>query len=131
MDNDVKIFDNVSFSDLTRDIYDNSKSKRVQLDLLIQEIHGFIQSIDDAVVVMPIVKEIFDVAIRNDEHLVKLASVLQRIVGKSSGASESDTMMLSDAEKEELIATLQDTAKDMQQESDKINKIKTNAPVGN
>ena len=128
MDNDVKIFDNVSFSDLTRDIYDNSKSKRVQLDLLIQEIHGFIQSIDDAVVVMPIVKEIFDVAIRNDEHLVKLASVLQRIVGKSSGA---DTMMLSDAEKEELIATLQDTAKDMQQESDKINKIKTNAPVGN
>tara|TARA_R110000824_G_scaffold87285_3_gene215268 strand:- start:1146 stop:1541 length:396 start_codon:yes stop_codon:yes gene_type:complete len=131
MDKDVKIFDNVSFSDLTRDIYDNSKSKRVQLDLLIQEIHGFIQSIDDAVVVMPIVKEIFDVAIRNDEHLVKLASVLQRIVGKSSGASESDTMMLSDAEKEELIATLQDTAKDMQQESDKINKIKTNAPVGN
>ena len=107
MDNDVKIFDNVSFSDLTRDIYDNSKSKRVQLDLLIQEIHGFIQSIDDAVVVMPIVKEIFDVAIRNDEHLVKLASVLQRIVGKSNGASDSDTMMLSDAEKKELIATLQ------------------------
>ena len=131
MDKDVKIFDNVSFSDLTRDIYDNSKSKRVQLDLLIQEIHGFIQSIDDAVVVMPIVKEIFDVAIRNDEHLVKLASVLQRIVGKSSGASESDTMMLSDAEKEELIATLQDTANDMQDESDKINKIKTNVPVGN
>jgi|TARA_R110000850_G_C9921732_1_gene461459 hypothetical protein len=131
MDNDVKIFDNVSFSDLTRDIYDNSKSKRVQLDLLIQEIHGFIQSIDDAVVVMPIVKEIFDVAIRNDEHLVKLASVLQRIVGKSNGASDSDTMMLSDAEKEELIATLQDTANDMQDESDKINKIKTNVPVGN
>jgi len=131
MDNDVKIFDDVSFSDLTRDIYDNSKSKRVQLDLLIQEIHGFIQSIDDAVVVMPIVKEIFDVAIRNDEHLVKLASVLQRIVGKSNGASESDTMMLSDAEKEELIATLQDTANDMQGESDKINKIKTNVPVGN
>ena len=124
MDNDVKIFDNVSFSDLTRDIYDNSKSKRVQLDLLIQEIHGFIQSIDDAVVVMPIVKEIFDVAIRNDEHL-------QRIIGKSNGASDSDTMMLSDAEKEELIATLQDTANDMQDESDKINKIKTNVPVGN
>ena len=80
---------------------------------------------------MPIVKEIFDVAIRNDEHLVKLASVLQRIVGKSNGASDSDTMMLSDAEKEELIATLQDTANDMQDESDKINKIKTNVPVGN
>ena len=124
MSNELEIFDGMSFSDLTKDIYDNSKNKRLQLELLTQEIHGFITTIDDAVVLAPIVKELFDVSVKNDEHLVKLASVLQRVLVKSVGGSAEDSIGLTDQEKEELIETLQSTATVMQQETDRMSVIK-------
>lgn len=124
MSNELEIFDGKSFSDLTKDIYDNSKNKRLQLELLTQEIHGFITTIDDAVVLAPIVKELFDVSVKNDEHLVKLASVLQRVLVKSVGGSAEDSIGLTDQEKEELIETLQSTATVMQQETDRMSVIK-------
>ena len=123
MANKDEIFKGKTFQDLTKDIYENSQKKKLQIDLLIQEIHGFIQTIDDVVMVAPIIKEYMDVSIKNDEHLVKLAGVLQRIISKSSGANE-ESMLLSESEKEELMATLQDTVTDLQNESDRLNSIK-------
>ena len=123
MSNDNEIFKGKTFQDLTKDIYENSQKKKLQIDLLIQEIHGFIQTIDDVVMVAPIIKEYMDASIKNDEHLVKLAGVLQRIIGKSSGANE-ESMLLSESEKDELMATLQDTVTDLQNESDRLSNIK-------
>ena len=118
-----EIFKGKTFQDLTKDIYENSQKKKLQIDLLIQEIHGFIQTIDDVVMVAPIIKEYMDVSIKNDEHLVKLAGVLQRIISKSTGASE-ESMLLSESEKDELMSTLQDTVEDLQNESDRLDNIK-------
>ena len=118
-----EIFKGKTFQDLTKDIYENSQKKKLQIDLLIQEIHGFIQTIDDVVMVAPIIKEYMDVSIKNDEHLVKLAGVLQRIISKSTGASE-ESMLLSESEKDELMSTLQDTVTDLQNESDRLDNIK-------
>jgi|TARA_B100000287_G_scaffold433391_1_gene494993 hypothetical protein len=118
-----EIFKGKTFEDLTKDIYDNQKNKKLQLDLLIQEIHGMIQTIDDAVMVAPLVKELFDVAVKNDEHLVKLAGVIQRIIAKSAGSGE-ESMLLSDSEKEDLINALQDDVNDIQKKHDEI-KYKT------
>ena len=120
---DIVIFKGKSFQDLTKDIYENTQKKKLQIDLLIQEIHGFIQTIDDVVMIAPIIKEYMEVAIKNDEHLVKLAGVLQRIISKSQGDND-ETMLLTDSEKEELMATLQDTVTDLQNESDRLNEIK-------
>ena len=123
MSADKEIFKGKTFQDLTKDIYDNTINKKKQIDLLISEIHGFITTIDDVVLVAPIIKEYMEVAVKNDEHLVKLAGVLQRIISKSRGDSD-ETMLLSDAEKEELMGTLQDVVDDLQKESDKIDNIK-------
>ena len=123
MSNDKEIFEGKTFQDLTKDIYENTTKRKVQIDLLISEIHGFITTIDDVVMVAPIIKEYMDVSIKNDEHLVKLAGVLQRIISKSSGADD-ESMLLSDAEKEELMGTLQDTVTDLQKESDRLSDIK-------
>ena len=64
-----------------------------------------------------------DVAVKNDEHLVKLAGVIQIIIAKSSGGDE-ESFLLSDAEKEDLISALQEDVEDIQRESDKINALK-------
>ena len=58
-----------------------------------------IQTMDDAVLITPLIKELFEVAIKNDEHLVKLASVWQRILGKNK--NDEDGMLLSESEKED------------------------------
>ena len=123
MSNEKEIFEGKTFQDLTKDIYENTTKRKVQIDLLISEIHGFITSIDDVVMVAPIIKEYMDVSIKNDEHLVKLAGVLQRIISKSSGANE-ESMLLSESEKDELMSTLQDTVEDLQNESDRLDNIK-------
>jgi len=118
-----EIFEGKTFQDLTKDIYENTTKRKTQIDLLISEIHGFITTIDDVVLVAPIIKEYMDTAVRNDEHLVKLAGVLQRIISKSSGESD-ESMLLSDAEKEELMGTLQDTVADLEKESQRLETIK-------
>ena len=123
MSNKNEIFKGKTFQDLTKDIYENTQKKKIQIDLLISEIHGFITTIDDVVMVAPIIKEYMEVSVKNDEHLVKLAGVLQRIISKSNGAND-ETMLLSDAEKEELMGTLQDTVNDLQNESDRLTQIK-------
>ena len=123
MSENKEIFEGKTFQDLTKDIYENTTKRKTQIDLLISEIHGFITTIDDVVLVAPIIKEYMDTAVRNDEHLVKLAGVLQRIISKSQGESD-ESMLLSDDEKAELMGTLQDTVQDLQNESDRLEGIK-------
>lgn len=118
-----EIFEGKTFQDLTKDIYKNTSDRKLQIDLLIQEIHGFIQTIDDVVLVAPIIKEYMDIAVKNDEHLVKLAGVVQRIISKSTGTDE-ESMLLSESEKEELMATLQETVDELNVNQSKINELK-------
>ncbi len=123
MKDNNEIFKGKTFQDLTKDIYENTTNKKKQIDLLISEIHGFITTIDDVVMVAPIIKEYMEVSVKNDEHLVKLAGVLQRIISKSSSGDE-ESMLLSDSEKDELMATLQDTVQDLEKEQSRLEGIK-------
>ena len=119
MDNDIKIFGDKNFSDLSQEIYENNKLKKTQIDLLIQEVHGYIQGIEDIAIVGPIIKELMDVGIKNDDNLVKLATLYQRIMSKQS-VDESDVGLLSEEEKEQLMASLEDVAEDLQKKKDDI-----------
>jgi hypothetical protein len=84
MENDFKLFGNKNFSDLSEEIYENTKLKKTQIDLLIQEVHSYIQGIEDIAIVGPIIKELMDVGIKNDDNLVKLATIYQRIMSKQT-----------------------------------------------
>ena len=124
MEKDFNIFDGKNFSDLSKEIYDNSKLKKTQLDLLIQEVHGYIQGIEDIALVGPIIKELFDASIKNDDNLLKLATVIQRIMNKQADTVD-DTSLLSEDEKEELMASLEDAAASLQGKSDEIESSMT------
>ena len=128
MSGEKEIFEGKTFQDLTKDIYENTTKRKTQIDLLISEIHGFITTIDDVVLVAPIIKEYMDVAVKNDEHLVKLASVIQRILAKSSNSGE-DSLLLSEQEKEDLIAALQEDVDDLQKINDKAEIAKQESSI--
>ena len=119
MDNDIKIFGDKNFSDLSQEIYENNKLKKTQIDLLIQEVHGYIQGIEDIAIVGPIIKELMDVGIKNDGNLVKLATLYQRIMSKQT-IDESGVSLLTDEEIEQLMASLEDVAEDLQKKKDDI-----------
>ena len=119
MENDYKIFGDKNFSDLSEEIYENTKLKKTQIDLLIQEVHGYIQGIEDIAVVGPIIKELMDVGIRNDDNLVKLATIYQRIMSKQT-IDDGSAALLSEEEKEQLMATLEDVTADLQKKKDEI-----------
>jgi len=119
MEKDFKIFGEKNFSDLSEEIYNNTKLKKTQIDLLIQEVHGYIQGIEDIAIVGPIIKELMDVGIKNDDNLVKLATLYQRIMSKQP-IDDSDVSLLSEEEKEQLMASLEDVADDLQKKKDEL-----------
>ena len=119
MEKDFNIFGDKNFSDLSQEIYENTKLKKTQIDLLIQEVHGYIQGIEDIAIVGPIIKELMDVGIKNDDNLVKLATIYQRIISKQP-IDDSDIGLLSDEEKEQLMASLEDVSNDLQKKRDEI-----------
>ena len=121
MEKDFKIFGDKNFSDLSQEIYETSKLKKTQIDLLVQEVHGYIQGIEDIAIVGPILKELMDVGVKNDDNLLKLATVIQRIMNKQADVTE-ETSLLSEDEKEELMNALEDMSGDLQKKSDELTK---------
>ena len=110
MDFDIEIFKGKSFSDLMKDIYSNSSKKDRQINMLIGELKPLIKNVGDATVIVPLIKEYLEVGVKNDEHLVKLAAVVQRLVSTNNRvqAETGNTWMLSEEEKKQLMGELED-----------------------
>ncbi len=103
MNLDFEVFDGKTFRDLCKDVVERSESKKDQLDTLISDVRTLIKNANDAQVFLPRIKEFLDVGIKNDEQIVKLAAVVQRLQSTQIEATGGDSMGLSDEEKEELI----------------------------
>jgi hypothetical protein len=104
MSADYELFKGTSFSDLMRDVYHNSKKKSRQIDTLIQELQPLVKNVGDATVIVPLIAEYLEVSVKNDDALVKLASIVQRLVSASSkGEEEGNEFGLTDEERKRLI----------------------------
>jgi hypothetical protein len=97
---DTEIFGSKKFSDLLKDIYENQKKKDRQINLLIADLKPLITNIGDAALLVPVIKDYMEVSVKNDEHLVKLAAVVQRMV---SNKTEEGNSFLTDEEKDALL----------------------------
>ncbi len=103
MDLNFQIYKGKSFSGLCKDIVKNSEKKKDQIEVLITELRDLIKTVNDAMIVVPLIKDYFDVGVKNDDQLVKLASIVQRLVNKSESSSDGTSMVLSDEERSELM----------------------------
>ena len=66
------------------------------------------------------IKEYLEINVKNDDQLVKMAGIVQRLISAEGKAGSEDEFGLSDTEKEQLLSGIEDTIKDIQTESDKI-----------
>lgn len=87
----VEVFEGKTLSDLFKEIYDNSTAKKNQIKELIASLGPLIQGIGDATLLVPLIKEYLDISVKNDEQLIKLAQIVQRLSGdtKQSGGVDN------------------------------------------
>ena len=109
---DQIIFDDKSFSDLLKEIHKNQSKKSKQLASLIAELRPLITSLGDATVVVPLIKEYMEISVKNDDQLIKMAAIVQRL---STGATSSgDGGLLTEEEMEQLQQVAEEISKDIE-----------------
>ena len=121
MAKDYEIFEGKTLSDVFKDIYDNSKTNKQQLEVLMKEVVGFIKDGDTAVQIIPMLKEYLEINVKNDEQLVKLATIVQRITAAEKRISDSgDEFGLSESEKEQLMNAIESDVQELQTKQDEV-----------
>jgi hypothetical protein len=102
---DNVIFKDKKFSDIIEEIYNNQRRKEKQISSLISELKPLITDIGDATLVVPLIKEYMDIGIKNDEQLIKMATIIQRAL--QTQATTGGELMLTDAEKAQIMAEVE------------------------
>ena len=114
------IFDDKSFSDILKEIHKNQTKKSKQLASLIAELRPLITSLGDATVVVPLIKEYMEISFKNDDQLIKMAAIVQRLSTGTTNNGDGGT--LTEAEMEQLQEVASEIAKTVETPKDtKIN----------
>jgi hypothetical protein len=113
MDFDKVMWGNKKFSDLLKDVYTNSKEKEKQIKDLIETLKPLVVDTQSALMIVPLIAEHLNISVKNDDQLIKLASIVQRAM--SVGASDdAASFILSEAEKEQLFSAVQEVSNTIQ-----------------
>ena len=107
------LFDDKSFSDLLKEIHGNQKKKAKQLASLIAELRPLVQSLGDATVVVPLIKEYMEISVKNDDQLIKMAAIVQRL--STGTAQNGDGGLLTDEEMDQLMNVAEEIAKTVEE----------------
>ena len=119
MSADYEIFKGTTLADMFKKIDGNSSRNKIQIESLIQELMVFIKDPNSAIQLFPMISDYMEANIRNDELLVKLLAVVQRVMQTEAKAEDED-YGLSELEKDQIIRKLEETTKDIQKEVDDI-----------
>jgi hypothetical protein len=107
------LFDDKTFSDLLKEIHNNQTKKSKQLASLIAELRPLVQSLGDATVIVPLIKEYLEISVKNDDQLIKMAAIIQRL--STSSSTSGDGGLLTDAEMEQLQGLAEEIAKTVEE----------------
>lgn len=106
MSTDFELFPGKNLSGLFQDIYNNQVNKKKHISEVIAELRKMVRHAGDMAIIGPIVKDLIDTSVKNDDALIKLATIAQRIVAAEK-KSEGDEGFLSAAEREQLLREIE------------------------
>jgi hypothetical protein len=112
------IFEGKTLSDMFSDVYKNTNTKREQINSFVASFVKMIRTPEDAAVLGPVIKDFLEVNVKNDEHIVRLVQVAQRLV--SVTGKTSDTGLLTDEEKTQLLKNIKDDFESVLIEQDEL-----------
>jgi len=99
----VTLFGKKTYADLLKEIHTNQKDKEVQLHSLIEGLKPMVTCSSDAIIMVPLIKEYLELAIKNDDALIKMAGIVQRAMNTKMADNGE---LLSDEDKELLFESL-------------------------
>ena len=97
------VFGKKKFNDILEEIYDNQKKKDKQISALISELKPLINDIGDATLIVPLIKEYLEISVKNDEQLIKMATIVQRILNNTT---DDGGFGISEEEKAQLLSQI-------------------------
>lgn len=103
---DAEIFNGKSLSDMFSDVYQNTESKRQRIKEVVQAYIKLVRTAEDAAVLGPVIQSFLEVEVKNDEHIVRLVQIAQRLVAVNT--KTSDGGLLSEEEKMQLLNNVKD-----------------------
>ena len=118
------LFDDKSFSDLLKEIHGNQRKKAKQLASLIAELRPLVQSLGDATVVVPLIKEYMEISVKNDDQLIKMAAIVQRL--STSTSQNGDGGLLTEEEMNQLMDVAEEISKTVEKPKQIENKQNDN-----
>jgi len=117
MSSEFQLFDGKNLSSLFKDIYDNQQAKKKNISEMIESLRKLIRNVGEATVLAPIIKDLIDSSIKNDDHLIKLANIAQRLASAEAKGIGEDGW-LSETEKAQLLQDMEDTINEVEKKSD-------------
>ena len=97
---DKVVFGKKKFSDLLEEIYNNQKRREAQVSALISELKPMVSDLGDATLIVPLIKEYLEIGVKNDDALIKMATLVQRAL---SNTTEDGGLGISEEEKQQLL----------------------------
>ena len=113
MDFEFEIYKGKKFSSLLKDIVVNSEDRNDTIQKLIDDLRIMVKSPNDAIIIIPLIKEYLDVTVKNDEQLVKLAAIVQRLASNGAGKDGEMAFGLSEEERKQLMEEANTIAKEV------------------
>jgi hypothetical protein len=117
MSAEFKLFDGKNLSSLFKDIYDNQQSKKKNISEMIESLRKLIKNVGEATVLAPIIRDLIDTSVKNDDHLIKLATIAQRLASAEAKGIGEDGW-LSESEKNQLLNDLEDTVNELDKKNE-------------
>lgn len=122
MTEDFELFPGKNLSGLFEDIYNNQINKKRHISEVIAELRKLVRNPNDMRYIGPLIKDLIDTSVRNDESLLKLATIAQRIMVAGT-KSEGEAGFLSDAEREQLLAEIEQVQDEIERVDNMENEI--------
>lgn len=115
MSKEIVLFKNdegkeITLEHLFKKIYDNSTKKQENIQATAEYLKPMIQTIQDAVIIMPTFVQLQQVSVQNDEQLIKLANLVQKMHGSKKN-TPIDGYIMSSEERNELLSAYKESRK--------------------
>jgi hypothetical protein len=119
---EFELFPGKNLSGLFQDIYNNQLNKKERISQLIADLKSKIKHNGDIAIIGPIIKDLIDTSVKNDDHLVKLATIAQRIM-LANNKSSGDDGFLTEEEKVQLLKDLEEAKQEVEKMDDLVVEI--------
>ena len=117
MSTEFELFKGKSLGGLFEDIYNNQVSKKQKISSLIEELKKMVRHAGDMGSLGPIIGGLVDSSVRNDDQLVKLATIATKIIAADK-KTEGQDGFLTEFEKNQLLKDLEDTKDEVERVDD-------------